>query len=84
VTGNVVQITPQVTGTVIAEKADATQTGKSGDPLVVLDPADSQVALQQAEATLAQTVRQVRGLYVNDDQNRAQVALRQADLSKAQ
>ncbi|ALJ70005.1 Multidrug export protein EmrA [Burkholderia pseudomallei] len=84
VNGNVVQITPQVTGTVIAVKADDTQTVKSGDPLVVLDPADSQVALQQAEANLAQTVRQVRGLYVNDDQYRAQVALRQSDLSKAQ
>ncbi|NTY41255.1 HlyD family secretion protein [Burkholderia diffusa] len=84
VNGNVVQITPQVTGTVIAVKADDTQTVKVGDPLVVLDPADSQVALQQAEANLAQTVRQVRGLFVNDDQYRAQVALRQSDLSKAE
>ncbi|HEM7851167.1 EmrA/EmrK family multidrug efflux transporter periplasmic adaptor subunit [Burkholderia multivorans] len=84
VNGNVVQITPQVTGTVIAVKADDTQTVKAGDPLVVLDPADSQVALQQAEANLAQTVRQVRGLFVNDDQYRAQVALRQSDLSKAE
>ncbi|WP_323120935.1 HlyD family secretion protein [Burkholderia alba] len=84
VNGNVVQITPQVTGTVIAVKADDTQTVKAGDPLVVLDPADSQVALQQAEANLAQTVRQVRGLFANDDQYRAQVALRQSDLSKSQ
>ncbi|MCA8299463.1 HlyD family efflux transporter periplasmic adaptor subunit [Burkholderia sp. AU30198] len=84
VNGNVVQITPQVTGTVIAVKADDTQTVKAGDPLVVLDPADSQVTLQQAEANLAQTVRQVRGLFVNDDQYRAQVALRQSDLSKAE
>ncbi|EMH2960354.1 EmrA/EmrK family multidrug efflux transporter periplasmic adaptor subunit [Burkholderia multivorans] len=84
VNGNVVQITPQVTGTVIAVKADDTQTVKAGDPLVVLDPADSQVALQQAEANLAQTVRQVRGLFVNDDQYRAQVALRQSDLSKTE
>ncbi|HEF5786891.1 TPA: EmrA/EmrK family multidrug efflux transporter periplasmic adaptor subunit [Burkholderia multivorans] len=84
VNGNVVQITPQVTGTVIAVKADDTQTVRAGDPLVVLDPADSQVALQQAEANLAQTVRQVRGLFVNDDQYRAQVALRQSDLSKAE
>ncbi|WP_179403626.1 EmrA/EmrK family multidrug efflux transporter periplasmic adaptor subunit [Burkholderia guangdongensis] len=84
VNGNVVQITPQVVGTVIAVKADDTQTVKAGDPLVLLDPADSQVALQQAEANLAQTVRQVRGLFANDDQYRAQVALRQSDLSKAQ
>ncbi|MEK6348344.1 MAG: HlyD family efflux transporter periplasmic adaptor subunit [Burkholderia sp.] len=84
VNGNVVQITPQVTGTVIAVNADDTQTVTAGSPLVKLDPADAQVALQQAEANLAQTVRQVRGLFVNDDQYRAQVTLRQTDLSKAQ
>ncbi|WP_028227178.1 EmrA/EmrK family multidrug efflux transporter periplasmic adaptor subunit [Paraburkholderia ferrariae] len=84
VNGNVVQITPQVTGTVIAVNADDTQTVKSGDPLVLLDPADSRIALQQAEANLAQTVRQVRGLFADDNQYEAQVAVRQADLSRAQ
>ncbi|MFC0398935.1 EmrA/EmrK family multidrug efflux transporter periplasmic adaptor subunit [Paraburkholderia rhizosphaerae] len=84
VNGNVVQITPQVTGTVIAVNADDTQTVKVGDPVVVLDPADARVALQQAEANLAQVVRQVRGLYVDDNQYQAQVAVRQADLSRAQ
>ncbi|QQC64952.1 EmrA/EmrK family multidrug efflux transporter periplasmic adaptor subunit [Paraburkholderia ginsengisoli] len=84
VSGNVVQITPQVTGTVIAVNADDTQVVKAGDPLVVLDPADARVALEQAEANLAQTVRQVRGLFADDNQYQAQVALRQADLSRAQ
>jgi membrane fusion protein, multidrug efflux system len=84
VNGNVVQITPQVTGTVIAVKADDTQTVNSGDPLVLLDPADSRIALQQAEANLAQTVRQVRGLFADDSQYQAQVAVREADLSRAQ
>ncbi|AXE99212.1 EmrA/EmrK family multidrug efflux transporter periplasmic adaptor subunit [Paraburkholderia hospita] len=84
VNGNVVQITPQVTGTVIAVNADDTQTVKAGDPLIMLDPADARVALQQAEANLAQTVRQVRGLFANDNQYQAQVAVRQSDLSRAQ
>ena len=84
VNGNVVQITPQVTGTVVAVNADDTQTVKAGDPLVVLDPADARVALEQAEANLAQTVRQVRGLFADDNQYLAQVAVRQADLSRAQ
>ncbi|MFM0501687.1 EmrA/EmrK family multidrug efflux transporter periplasmic adaptor subunit [Paraburkholderia caffeinilytica] len=84
VNGNVVQITPQVTGTVIAVNADDTQTVKAGDPLVVLDPADARVALEQAEANLAQTVRQVRGLFADDNQYQAQVAQRQSDLSRAQ
>src|SRR5471032_3500122 len=84
VNGNIVQITPQVVGTVISVNANATQTVKMGDPLVVLDPADSKVALDSAEANLAQTVRQVRTLFVNDNQYAAQVALRQSDLSRAQ
>ncbi|SAL20637.1 HlyD family secretion protein [Caballeronia humi] len=84
VNGNVVQITPQVVGTVTSVNADDTQTVKVGDPLVVLDPADSKVALDQAEANLAQTVRQVRTLFVNDNQYEAQVALRRSDLSRAQ
>ncbi|QGZ61712.1 EmrA/EmrK family multidrug efflux transporter periplasmic adaptor subunit [Paraburkholderia acidisoli] len=84
VNGNVVQITPQVTGTVISVKADDTQTVNIGDPLVLLDPADARVALEQAEANLAQTVRQVRGLFADDSQYEAQVAVRQADLSRAQ
>jgi len=84
VNGNVVQITPQVTGTVIAVKADDTQTVQMGEPLVQLDPADSRIALQQAEANLAQTVRQVRGLFANNSQYEAQVAIRQSDLARAQ
>src|SRR6201991_4987163 len=84
VNGNVVQITPQVPGTVVAVNADDTQTVKVGDPVVVLDPADARVALQQTEANLAQVVRQVRGLYVDDNQYQAQVAVRQSDLSRAQ
>ena len=84
VNGNVVQITPQVTGTVIAVNADDTQTVKAGDPVVVLDPADARVALQQSEADLGQVVRQVRGLFADDNQYQAQVEVREADLSRAQ
>ncbi|QCP53166.1 HlyD family efflux transporter periplasmic adaptor subunit [Trinickia violacea] len=84
VNGNVVQITPQVTGTVVAVNADNTQTVKMGDPIVKLDPADTRIALQQAEADLGQTVRRVHGLYVDDDQYRADIAQRESDLSKAQ
>jgi membrane fusion protein (multidrug efflux system) len=84
VNGNVVQITPQVSGTVIGVNADDTQIVKAGDPLVTLDPADSRVALEQAEANLAQTVRQVRTLFVNNNSYAAEVVLRQAMLSQAQ
>jgi len=53
VSGNVVQITPQIAGTVVAIGADDTQFVKAGDTLVQLDPADSRIAVEQAEAKLA-------------------------------
>jgi membrane fusion protein (multidrug efflux system) len=84
VQGNVIQITPQIGGTVMAILADDTDYVKAGDPLVKLDPTDTQVALDQARAALAQTVRQVRTLYANNASLSAQVAVREADVVKAQ
>ncbi len=82
--GNLVQITPQVPGTVVAIEADDTETIQAGAPLVRLDPADTDIALQQAEAKLAQTVRQVRTLFVQNDALAADVAVRKADVERAQ
>jgi len=84
VQGNVVQLTPQVGGTVVAINADDTDHVKAGQVLVKLDPADAQVALDQAEAQLAQTVREVRTLYANNGTLKAQIALREADLARSQ
>ncbi|MGE5088660.1 MAG: biotin/lipoyl-binding protein, partial [Candidatus Levyibacteriota bacterium] len=61
--GNVVQITPQISGTVVAIHADDTQFVKAGTPLVQLDRADAKVALDRAEAQLAKTVRDVRAMF---------------------
>jgi membrane fusion protein (multidrug efflux system) len=83
VQGNVIQITPQVGGTVMSIHAEDTDFVKAGQPLVKLDPADARVALEQAEAALGQTVRQVRTLYANNGSLAAQVALREADVNKA-
>src|SRR6478752_9366341 len=84
VQGNVIQITPQIGGTVMAIGADDTDFVKAGQPLVQLDPADAKVSLEQAEAALAQAVRQVRTLYANNGSLAAQITLRQADIVKAQ
>ncbi|WNO04132.1 HlyD family efflux transporter periplasmic adaptor subunit [Rhodoferax mekongensis] len=84
VQGNVIQITPQVGGTVTAILADDTDFVKAGQALVKLDPADAKVALDQAEANLAQAVRQVRTLYANNGTLSAQVTLRESDIARAQ
>jgi membrane fusion protein (multidrug efflux system) len=82
--GNVVQITPQVGGTVVAIGANDTDFVRAGQVLVTLDAADARVALDQAQAQLAQTVREVRTLFANNAPLQAQVSLRQADLARIQ
>ena len=83
VAGNVVQITPQVGGTVISIGADDTDFVRAGQPLVRLDPADARVALDQAQAQLAQTVREVRVLFANNSTIGAQIGSRQADVARS-
>jgi membrane fusion protein (multidrug efflux system) len=80
----VVQITPQVNGTVLAVLADDTDIVKAGQPLVRLDPADAKLALERAESQLAQTVREVRTLYANNATFEAQIKLREAEVARAQ
>jgi len=84
VSGNVVQITPQISGTVVGIGADDTQFVKAGQTLVQLDQADAKVALDQAEAQLARTVRDVRNLFATSSQLDAAVQVRQTDLTAAQ
>jgi membrane fusion protein (multidrug efflux system) len=82
--GNVVQITPQIAGIVVAIGADDTQFVKAGQTLVRLDQADAKVALDQAEAQLARTVRDVRNLYATSAQLQAAVQVNETDLGAAQ
>ena len=84
VNGNVVEITPQVTGTVVSIGADDGDLVREGQVLVQFDPNDAEVALQSAQANLARTVRQVRGLYSNVDGMKAQVHAQEAEVQKAQ
>ncbi len=84
VNGNVVEITPLTTGTVISIGADDGDLVHEGQPLVQFDPNDSQIDLQNAQANLAKAVRQVRGLYSNVDGMKAQVAARKAEVQRAQ
>lgn len=83
VQGPVFQITPQVAGTVTAIAADDTDAVTAGQVLVQLDPADARLAVEQAEAQLAQTVREVRTLYGNNDMLSAQIRAREAEVNRA-
>jgi len=83
VNGNVVQITPQVAGTVVRINADDGNLVHKGDVLVEIDGSDARIALQQAEAQLARSVRQVRGLYSNVESGQAVVAAQKVSLDRA-
>jgi len=82
--GNIVAVMAQVPGTVIEITTDDTQLVTQGQPIVKLDPTDTTIALQRAEATLAETVREVRQYFENAERAQATLILRSADLMKAQ
>ncbi|HEY0684037.1 MAG TPA: HlyD family efflux transporter periplasmic adaptor subunit [Steroidobacter sp.] len=81
---DIVQITSEVSGAVLGVHVDDTQTVERGQVLVELDPADANIAVSAAEAELARTVREVRALYAQAEQLRAQIAERETDLKKSQ
>jgi membrane fusion protein (multidrug efflux system) len=83
VQGNVVNITPQTLGTVVGIGAEEGMKVAAGQVLVQLDPSDAKVAYEQAEANLAATVRQVRGLYSSVDSGIADLQARQVAVQKA-
>ena len=84
VQGNIVQITPQIAGTVAAIHVNDTDLVKVGQLIVNLDLADTRVAVTQAEAQLAQTVREVRTLYTSHRQIDATLSQRQIELTRAE
>ena len=83
VNGNLVHLTPQISGTVIAINTDETQYVRRGQVLVELDPRDARIALSQAKATLAETVREVAQLFAEEHRDAALVAAEQTQLSQS-
>ncbi len=83
VNGNVVQITPQIAGSVVSIGADDGDRVHAGEVLVRFDPSDADVLLAEAKANLANTVRKVRGLYSNVNGAQADMAIRKVAVDKA-
>jgi len=77
VNGDVVQITSEVPGTVLSVNVDDTQPVQAGQKLLELDPADARIAVANAEADLARAVRQVRGLFSQSSELKAQIEQRE-------
>jgi len=83
VNGNLIRLTPQVSGTVVAINTDETQFVHRGQTLVSLDPRDSQVALAQAKANLGQTARDVAQLFAEEARDAAVVETQRVQLAQA-
>lgn len=83
VASDVVQITSEVAGAVRAVYVDDTQHVERGQLLVEIDGSDAEVAMAQAEAELARTVRQVRGLFSQSAGLDAQIRERDLSLNAA-
>jgi membrane fusion protein (multidrug efflux system) len=84
VEGNIIQVTPQVGGSVTRITADNTDFVKAGQPLLRLNDVDAQLAVSRAEAQLSRAVRQVRVQFANATQNKANVTLRATELGRVQ
>ena len=80
---DVVVVTPQVAGTVVAIHGEETDRVDAGQILVTLDSTDARNALQRTSIQLAKTVRETRALYLNTDALRSTVAIRQSGVERA-
>ena len=82
VAGNRVPVMAEAEGTVTVILADETSQVQEGQVLVRLDDTDARVALEEAEAKLAATVRHVEQLYATDRQLAAKAAAQQDTLAQ--
>ena len=83
VNGNIIPVTAQIAGTIISVKVNDTAFVKVGEPLVLLDPSDREIAFDQAKANLALILRQTQQLYAKDKGLRATIEARKLTLKQA-
>jgi membrane fusion protein (multidrug efflux system) len=83
VAGDLVNVSSQVSGTVVAIDADETDLVQEGQEVIRLDDTDAKIALEEAENQLAKVVRQVHTVFTNRDELSAVLAQRRADLDRA-
>jgi len=78
------EITPQIDGTIQRVFVSDTQHVRRGDLLVQLDPADADLAVQQASAAHEQAVRRVEQSLANINAAEANVTGKQSNLKRAE
>jgi membrane fusion protein (multidrug efflux system) len=84
VAGNLVRVTPRISGSVVAVLADDTDFVKQGQVVVKLDDTDARLALAKAEADLGEIVRQISQTFEAHAQQAANLAVKQRTLEQAE
>ncbi len=84
ITGNLAPLKAQTSGTVVDVRVDNTQYVHQGDVLVRLDGLQAQIALERAEANLADSVRQIETTFSQADMLRQKLAAKEAILNRSQ
>lgn len=82
VSGNVVRITPQISGRVVAVLADDTDSVRAGQPLVRLDDDDARLALDRALVDLASVVREIARLQAQRRESLALIKVAEVTLAQ--
>jgi len=84
VDASLAEITPQIDGTIQEVLVTDTQHVRRGDLLVRLDPADADIAVQQARANYQQALRRVDQYDANVNAALANVAGKQSNVKRAE
>ena len=84
VSGNLVELTPQVAGIVASINVDNTDYVEEGQVLIELDKTDYIFALEKSRFQLAETVRQVVQMFLQVEELEAQLEAREAELLVAE
>lgn len=80
--GNLASLKAQTSGTIVDVRVDNTQYVHEGDVLMRLDGLDAEVALERAQANLAEAVRRVEILFSKADMLRQRLAEKDATLNR--
>jgi membrane fusion protein, multidrug efflux system len=84
VSGHLIQLTPEVSGTVVKISSEDTDRVDAGQTVVQLDRNDAQINFDKARQGFIQAVRETRQMMTNAQQMAAQIEQRKTDLSRAQ
>ncbi|MCB1115713.1 MAG: HlyD family efflux transporter periplasmic adaptor subunit [Chlamydiia bacterium] len=84
VSGNMIELTPQVPGIIASINVDNTDFVEEGQVLIELDKTDALLAFEKAKNTLAETVRSTVQMFIQVERLQAELEVKEAALFRAE